>query len=57
MVNIANVGERPAYLMAIAFSQAVGQGGSGVEPSGNVRFTAEVTNLPGPIIRVTAEAL
>jgi len=28
-----------------------------VEPSGNVRFTAEVTNLAGPIIRVTAEAL
>ena len=43
--------------MAIQFTQAVGQAATGVEPSGNVRFTVEVTNLPGPILRVTAEAL
>ncbi|TDF59518.1 hypothetical protein [Cupriavidus sp. L7L] len=57
MVNIPGAGERPAYLMALPFTQLVGQGVTGVEPSGNVRFTAEVTNLAGPIIRVTAEAL
>ena len=57
MVNIPGAGERPAYLMALPFTQLVGQGATGVEPSGNVRFTAEVTNLAEPIIRVTAEAL
>ena len=50
-------GQRPAYLMAIAFSQAVGAGATAVEPSGNVSFTVEVTNLPGPILRVNAEPL
>ena len=57
MVNIPGAGERPAYLMALRFTQLVGQGVTDVEPSGNVRFTAEVTDLAGPIIRVTAEAL
>jgi hypothetical protein len=57
IVDIPGGGERPAYLMALQFTQSAGQGVAGVEPSGNVRFTAEVTNLSGPIIRVTAEAL
>lgn len=57
LVDIPNIGQRPAYLMALEFNQAVGAGATAVEPSGNVRFTVEVTNLPGPILKVTAEAL
>ena len=57
MVDIPGTGLRPAYLMAIHFDQVAGAGATGVESSGNVRFTAEVTNLPGPILMVTAEAL
>lgn len=51
------VGQRHAYLMALHFDQVVGAGAMSVEPSGNVRFTVEVMNLPGPILAVTAEAL
>jgi len=57
MVDIPGVGQRPAYLTFLQFNQVVGAGATGVEPSGNVRFTVEVTNLPGPILKVTAEAL
>ena len=57
LVDISGVGQRPAYLMAIAFNQTVGAVATGVEPSGNVRFAVEVTNLPGPVLKVTAEAL
>ena len=57
MVDIPGTGQRPAYLMALQFDQVVGAGATGVEPSGNVRFTVEVTALPGPILRVIAEAL
>jgi hypothetical protein len=57
IVDIPGIGQRPAYLMALHFEQRVGAGVTGVEPSGQVRFTAEVTDLPGPILRVTAEAL
>jgi hypothetical protein len=39
------------------FVQAVGATTTGVEPSGNVRFTVHLTDLPGQIIAVTAEAL
>ncbi|MBC7477421.1 MAG: hypothetical protein H7317_04910 [Pseudorhodobacter sp.] len=46
--------QRPAYLMAIAFNQAVGAGATAIEPSGNVRFTVEATNLPGPVLKVIA---
>ncbi|WP_433784126.1 hypothetical protein ACQPX6_28480 [Actinomycetospora sp. CA-101289] len=57
MVDIPGTGERPAYLMALQFKQKVGAGATGVEPAGNVRFTVEVTDLPGPILKVEAEAL
>jgi hypothetical protein len=57
MVDVPGVGRRPAYLTVLQFPQAVGAGATGVEASGNVRFTVEVTNLPGPILSVTAEAL
>jgi NADH dehydrogenase FAD-containing subunit len=57
MVDIPGGEQRPAYLMALQFDQIVGAGATGVEPSGNTRFTVEVTNLPGPILKVTAEAL
>ncbi len=57
IVDIPGAGQRPAYLMALPFNQVVGAGATAVEPSGNVRFTVEVTNLPGPILRVIAEAL
>jgi len=57
LVEIPGADQRPAYLMALAFNQKVGAGATGVEPSGNVRFTVEVTNLPGPVLKVTAEAL
>jgi hypothetical protein len=57
LVDIPGVGQRPAYLTFLQFHQVVGAGATVVEPSGNVRFTAEVTNLPGPILKVTAEAL
>jgi hypothetical protein len=50
-------GQRPAYLMAIAFNTTPGSGVSAVEPSGNVRFTVELTTLPGPILNVIAEPL
>jgi hypothetical protein len=57
LVDIPGSDQRPAYLMALAFNQIVGAGATGVEPSGNVRFTVEVTNLPGPVLKVIAEAL
>lgn len=57
MVEIAGTGQRPAYLMAIHFDQVAGAVASAVESSGNVRFTVEVTELKGPVLRVTAEAL
>ena len=50
-------GQTAAYLMAIAFNQTAGSGATAVEPSGNVRFTVEVTRLPGPIIKVIVEPL
>ena len=57
IVDIPGTGRRPAYLMALHFDQVAGGGATAVEPSGNVRFTVEVTRLPGPILRVIAEAL
>ena len=57
IVDIPGIGQRPAYLMALQFKQVVGTVVTGVEPSGNVRFTLEVTDLPGPILKVSAEAL
>ena len=42
-----------AYLGALA----VGRVAEFVEPSGNVRFTAVETDLPGPVLRVTARRL
>ncbi|MGF6527897.1 hypothetical protein [Variovorax sp. PvP013] len=57
IVDIPGAGQRPAYLMALQFNQTVGTTATAVEPSGNVRFTVEVTSLPGPIIKVMAEAL
>jgi hypothetical protein len=57
LVDIPGVGQRAAYLMPLRFNQVVGARATGVEPSGNVRFSVEVTNLPGPILKVTAEAL
>jgi len=43
--------------MAIAFNLAPGSGATAVEAWGNVRFTVEVTNLRGPILKVIAEPL
>jgi hypothetical protein len=57
IVDIPGFGERPAYLMALAFKQDVGAGATGIEPSGNVRFTVEVADLPGPVLKVVVEAL
>lgn len=57
IVDIPGAGQRPAYLMALQFNQTVGTTARAVEPSGNVRFTVEVTPLPGPIIKVMAKAL
>ena len=57
MVDTPGTGRRVAYLMAIPFDQKIGATATGVETSGNVRFSVEVTDLPGPILRVTAEAI
>lgn len=57
LVNVPGGEQRPAYLMAIAVAQAVGSNATAVEPSGNVRFTIEMSNLPGPILKVIAEPL
>jgi hypothetical protein len=57
MVDIPGTSERPGYLMALQFDQVVGAEVTGVEPSGNVRFTVEVTHLPGPVLKIIAEAL
>lgn len=46
-------GERPAYLGAIG----IGRTTEFIEPSGNVRFRAELTTLPGPILKVNATKL
>jgi hypothetical protein len=47
------VGPRPAYLGAIGVGRTV----EFVEPSGNVKFRAELTDLPGPILKVSAKKL
>lgn len=52
-MGTTDVGTTPIYLGAVAIGQAT----EFLEPSGNVLFTAEQTNLPGPILRVTARRL
>jgi M6 family metalloprotease-like protein len=49
--------ERPAYLGFMTVPPAAGTVHDFVEPSGNVRFTVELTDLPGPIVRVGATKL
>jgi hypothetical protein len=49
--------DRPAYLGAIATPATAGQIKDFIEPSGNVRFQVELTNLPGPILKVSAKKL
>jgi len=49
----ADVGPTPAYLGFIQIERTTEL----VEPSGNVRFRAELTSLPGPILRVSAAKL
>jgi hypothetical protein len=46
-------GGTPAYLGAIG----IGRTAEFVEPSGNVRFRVELTDLPGPILKVSAKKL
>jgi hypothetical protein len=50
-------GGTPAYLGFIAVPAVVGQAAEKVEPSGNVRFRVELTNLEGPILKVSAKKL
>jgi hypothetical protein len=50
-------GGTPAYLGAIPIPSSAGKTAAWTEPSGMVRFQVELTNLPGPIIKVTAKKL
>jgi hypothetical protein len=56
MVNIPGQGDTPAYLAALHFEQHPGATAQLVEPLGNAQFDIEVTDLPGPILKVTARA-
>lgn|GEM_PF-2939799 len=49
--------ERPAYLGAIHVPANVGLVAEFIEPSGNVRFQAGLTNLTGPTLKVSAKKL
>jgi hypothetical protein len=55
IVTISGVGDRPAYLGYIVVPATVGQVAEFVEPSGNVRFQIELTDLAGPILKVSAK--
>lgn len=57
IVSISGTGDRPAYLGFIQIPAEVGKIAEVIEPSGNVRFRAELTNLPGPILKVSAKKL
>ncbi len=50
-------GGTPAYLGFITVPTAGGTTAEFIEPSGNVRFQVELTNLPGPILSVSAKKL
>lgn len=52
-MGMADVGSTPIYLGALG----VGRVGEFFEPSGNVLFTAEETDLPGPVLRINARRL
>lgn len=57
IVSISGAGDRPAYLGFIKPPATVGTTAEFVEPSGNVRFQVELTDLPGPIFKVSAKKL
>jgi hypothetical protein len=50
-------GDHPAYLGAMQVPKTVGPTAEFVEPSGNVRFRVQLTDLPGPIVKVQAQKL
>jgi hypothetical protein len=50
-------GGTPAYLGQLEIPKTPGTSAEYLEPSGNVRFRVELTNLPGPIIKVNAKKL
>ena len=52
-IAVSDVGPTPAYLGAIG----VGRITEFVEPTGNVRFRVEPTNLPGPILKINIKKL
>jgi hypothetical protein len=47
----------PAYLSFVQIPSELGHSAEKVEPSGNVLFRAQLTDLQGPTIRVTAKKL
>jgi hypothetical protein len=57
IVSISGTGDRPAYLGFIKPPTTVGTTAEFVEPSGNVRFQVELTDLQGPILKVNAKKL
>ena len=50
-------GGTPAFLGLIEIPMNRGTNATFLETSGNVRFQVELTNLPGPILKVTAKKL
>jgi hypothetical protein len=50
-------GGTPAYLGYIVVPSVVGTTAEFVEPSGNVRFRIELTDLPGPMLSVSAKKM
>ena len=56
-IATANVGPTSIYLGAIAVPDAVGVKAAFVEPTGNVRFEASLSDLTGPVLTVTAKKL
>jgi len=57
IVSISGTIDRPAYLGFIAAPTTVGIVAELIEQSGNVRFQVELTDLPGPILKVSAKKL
>jgi len=57
VVSIAGSGDHPAYLGAMQVPATVGPTAEFVEPAGNVRFRVQLTDLPGPIVKVQAQKL
>ncbi len=57
IASVGGIGETPIILGSLELPTAPGITVAFLEPAGNVRFQAELTNLQGPILKVNAKKL